>query len=157
MPVLCLVYGGSARFLCRPTKTCTAFEHRLTQSNTFGQVLTLPIPVCHRREECPHTEPLNCNNKTSQRLALAGERILSCLTPGSRSNRYIRCMYLYYRAVPGLLVLLDLVPLALCHLKQQLPARRHACCQLSIPLCILLSQSSINHAVPLSSVQLLLG
>jgi len=56
-----------------------------------------------------------------------------------------------------MLMLLDLVPLALCHLKQQLLARRHACSQLSIPLRILLSQSSINHAVPLSSVQLLLG
>ena len=59
--------------------------------------------------------------------------------------------------MPGLLVLLDLVLLPLRHLQQQLPASCHAHCQLSVPLGILLSQSRLNHAVPLGCVQLLPG
>lgn len=59
--------------------------------------------------------------------------------------------------LPGKLVLGHLLLLALGDLGLKLAPGGQAGCQLSIPLGILLCQGSLNHAVPLCRVHLLLG
>ena len=61
------------------------------------------------------------------------------------------------KCLPGQLALSHLLFLAQGDLSLQLPPGCHASCQLSIPLGILLCQGSVNHAVPVSCVQLLLS
>ncbi len=81
--------------------SCVQWKHMLSprhvqhfntgshDSTHLGKCTHSPNPVCRRREECAHTEPLNCYKRMSQRLSVAVVCILLGLTPRSRSDQNI--------------------------------------------------------------------